>query len=169
MRIFSNSGATAKKQRLKEVSQVSSRRELEDNIRREKANLKGSSISDRAQVQKNLDMWQKTYDRTLPEKLTPQAKNQMWKRAKILKDQFTVGMLSTDELHPVKMFEDKGAIKTVVDGEKMKATNSVKRQYAWNKKNESYVREYKNIMRHLNPDDPNASDIEKFRPTGRIK
>ena len=41
-------------------------------------------------------------------------------------------------------------------------------QLAWDKKNQNKVREYKNIMRHLAPDNPSATDIEKWRPKGRI-
>lgn len=91
----------------------------------------------------------------------------MWKRAKLLKDEFTVGMLSNDELHPVSKIEKNGVISTVVDRAKMKSLNSVSRQMAWNKKNETKVREYKNIMRHLMPDDPSATDIEKYRGFGK--
>ena len=112
--------------------------------------------------------WQKALENNCPESLSIDAKNAMWKKAKLLKDEFTIGMLSTDELHPVKSYESNGAIKVVVDEDKMRSTNSVERQRAWDKKMGDKVREFKNIMRHLNPSNPNAADVERFRPKRRI-
>lgn len=105
-----------------------------------------------------------SYEKTLPEKLSPEAENKMWIRAKQLKDKFTVGMLSREELHPVKGFLENGTTKWVVDEGKLRDNRSVERETKWQKYNDSDVREFKNIMRHLNPDDPNAGDVEKFRP-----
>lgn len=109
----------------------------------------------------------KDYERTLPEKLSPQTQNEMWKRAKQLKDEFTLGMLSRAELHPTKSFTENGTTKHVVDEERMRLLNSTEREHAWNKKNDIKIKEFKNIMRHLNPEDPNAGDIEKYRPKDR--
>lgn len=119
---------------------------------------------DMKQAVQNAKMYVKSYENTLPETLNPDLKNQMWKRAKQLKDEFSVGMLSREELHPVKGFLENGTTKYVVDEEKLRVNRSAEREAVWNKKNESKINEYKNLMRHLNPDDPNAGDIERFRP-----
>lgn len=168
MKIFVKDAAI-KHQIQKEVAKPAARQELEETLRAERAKLSSHNIQDKAEVRKEIKKWEKTLERTRPETLSPSVKNTMWKRAKELKDQFTIGMLSRDELHPVKSFEHNGAINVVVNEDKMASVNSVSRQYAWNKKMGAKVSEYKNIMRHLNPDDPNASDIERFRPSGRIK
>ena len=113
---------------------------------------------------KNAKVYKKDYERTLPETLSAETQNFMWKRAKQLKDEFTIGMLSKQDTHPVKGFLDNGTMKWVVDEEKIRTNRSVDREVAWQKKNELKINEYKNIMRHLVPDDPNAGDIERFRP-----
>ena len=105
-----------------------------------------------------------SYEKTLPETLSPEVQNKMWIRAKQLKDKFTVGMLSREELHPVKGFLDNGTTKWVVDEGKLRDNRSIEREMKWQKYNDADVREFKNIMRHLNPDDSNAGDVEKFRP-----
>lgn len=108
-------------------------------------------------------VYKASYERTLPEKLDPQTESTMWKRAKALKDEFSVGMLTKEELHPVKGFLADGAMKWVVDEEKIRFNRSVEREVIWQKHNEPKIKEFKNLMRHLNPDDPNAGDVEKFR------
>jgi len=163
VRIIVKHNVDMHRQMTKKVSPLSARRELDENIKRETDNAQSGSIQDRQQAIREAAKWQKTLDRSSPETLTVDAKNAMWKRAKLLKDAFCVGMLTTDELHPVSMKQFDGAISTVVDTNKMQSINAVQRQLAWNKKNEDKVREYKNIMRHLCPDNPAATDIEKFR------
>lgn len=163
MRVFVKRGEEMKRQTLKKIAPLSARRDLQENIKRERDNVNNSSVQDRAQAQKEAKKWEDTLENSRPETLTTEAKNAMWKRAKLLKDEFTVGMLSNDELHPVSMVEKNGVISTIVDREKMKSLNSVARQMAWNNKNEVKVKEYKNIMRHLCPDNPAATDIEKYR------
>ena len=153
----------------KKIAPLSARQELQDNINRENANAKSTRIQDRGQALKEAKKWQDAYDKSMPEKLSVEAKNAMWKRAKQLKDEFTVGMLSTDELHPVSTQVHGGVVRVLVNEDKMHSIHSVDRELAWQKKNESKVREYKNLMRHLSPDNPSATDINKFRATGRIK
>jgi hypothetical protein len=178
MRIFVKKGAEIERQMHKKVAPLSARKELRDNIKVADNAVKGltynnkrtiSGIQDKAQAIKEARKWRKTLENGSPETLSVEAKNAMWKRAKQLKDEFTVGMLSRDELHPVSMQQKNGVIMTLVDREKMQSVNSVKRQLAWEKKNTEKVREYKNIMRHLCPDDPSATDIDKFRRHGGIK
>ena len=113
---------------------------------------------------KNAKVYKKDYERTLPETLNSQTESEMWKRAKQLKDEFQVGMLSKEELHPVKGFMENGTMKWVVDESKMQANNSAVREAQWQKENGKKIEEFKNLMRHLDKDNPNAGDVEKFRP-----
>lgn len=153
-----------RRQLTKEIAPLSARKEIRDNIRFEQGNLKGGRIQEKDQAQKNLAQWQKLLDKNNPETMSPQTRSALWKRAKKLKDEFMIGMPSRDELHPVHAVEKNGAILTVVDEERMKTSNIIDREIVWHKKMDDKIREFKNIMRHLNPDDPNAADIEKFRP-----
>lgn len=117
---------------------------------------------------KNAKNWKNNLDKIMPETLSSATKDRMWRRAKEIKDQFMVGMLSKEESHPTKNFTNKdGVIVHVVDNERMASLNSVERERAWLKRNESNIREFKSIMRHLCPENPNAGDIEKFRPRFR--
>ena len=113
---------------------------------------------------KNAKVYKKDYERTLPETLNSQTESEMWKRAKQLKDEFQVGMLSKEELHPVKGFMENGTMKWVVDESKMQANNSAVREAQWQKENGKKIEEFKNLMRHLDKDNPNAGYVEKFRP-----
>lgn len=121
------------------------------------------------EARKNAAFYKKNLEKIIPETLTPAAKDAMWRRAKALKDEFVIGMLSREELHPVRGFQENGKMVWVVDEEKMRSLNSVARNQAWLKHNEPKIREFKNLMRHLCPDNPNAGDIERFRPKGRGK
>jgi len=169
MRIFVKQNHEIDRQIHKKIAPLSARKELEDNIRRESNNAKSHNIQDRAQAFKEAKKWRDTLDKRSPESLNVEAKNAMWKRAKQLKDEFSVGMLSTDELHPVSMQVDGGVTRVLVDNDKMNHIHSVEREVAWQKRNEEKVREYKNIMRHLSPNNPSATDINKFRKSGGIK
>lgn len=177
-KVFNKSGATMNHQLTKEIAGADARRIMEDNIRINKNKVESKPMIidgfvtnqkyvDVADARKQLIDYQRNYDRTAPEALTDEAKNAMWKRAKQLKDEFIVGMLSQDELHPVRGMNIDGTMKYVADYEKINSNRSVERNTAWYKHNEKKLVEFKNIMRHLNPDNPGASDIEKFRPQRR--
>jgi hypothetical protein len=168
MRIFTRTGAIGRHQAKKKIAPLSARKDLVDNLRTERKKLSDHNIQDKHEVMREIRKWENALDKGRPETLDVGAKNAMWKRAKELKDRFTIGMLSSDELHPVKMFEKNGTIQTVVNEGKMESIHSVERQRAWEKRNQEYVREFKNIMRHLCPENPSATDIEKFRPKRRI-
>lgn len=166
-KIFSNTNAVANHQAHKEISKVSARTILKERAGQEQ--LKSvdpwwRARVDSADAARNAKMYKKDYERTLPETLAPQTESQMWKRAKELKDQFVMGMLSRDELHPVKGFMENGAMKWVVDESRLQQNRSVEREMAWQKKNSNNIEEFKNIMRHLDHDNPSAGDIERYRP-----
>ncbi len=152
----------------KDIAPMSARTVLLDRVKEEegkiRSGLNGGQLFDKQMAEKNRKEMQTAFDNTCPENLSAEAKNTMWKEAKKLKDEFVVGMLSYDELHPVKSFKDGESVKVVIDEGKMRQINSVGRNTAWDKKNSDKVRRFKNIMRHLNPDDPMAADIEKYRP-----
>lgn len=170
-KIINSTGAIAQHQIHKEVAKPPARELLKE---RAAGAIVQIGADERGYVQKatfkhpqdNLKaakIYKASYERTLPEKLDPQTQSAMWKRAKQLKDEFSVGMLTKEELHPVKGFLVDGAMKWVVDEEKIRTNRSVEREVNWQKYNDPKIKEFKNLMRHLNPDDPNAGDVERWR------
>lgn len=167
MEVIVRDGAIERHQMQKEVAKPAAFKQLSSMYNHEK--LKSTDPwwrkrIDYAEASKNARKYGKNLENVSPEKLLPAAKDMMWRRAKQLKDDFIVGMLSKEDLHPVKGFTENGKMVWVVDEEKMRTNNSVERNTAWNKRNETKIREFKNIMRHLCPENPNAGDVEKFRP-----
>ncbi len=156
----------------KEISGLDARNTLKTNIKvaEYKLNCKDKVTNkyfDMQDARKELIKNKRDYDRTAPETLSVPVQNSMWKRAKQLKDEFIVGMLSHDELHPIKGIMVDGSISNVVDQEKISMNRTVERNSKWYSVNASRIIEYKNIMRNLCPDNPSASDIERFRPRQR--
>jgi len=169
-KIVNRAGAIEEQQMNKKIAKPDARKLLKSNLDSNMAKITDPWLRTRVDTSdalKHIKQYKKDYERTAPEKLTAGSKNVMWKRAKLLKDSFTVGMLSREELHPVKTFETNGKIQVVVNEERMASLNTVQREGAWQNKNNELVREFKNIMRHLNPDNPHAGDIERFRPKRR--
>lgn len=173
--VITNNGAIAQQQIRKEVAKLPAREILKE---RAAGAIVQIGADERGYVQKaafkhpsdNIKaakVYKASYERTLPETLDGQTQSLMWKRAKQLKDEFTNGMLTKSDLHPVKGFLVDGKMNWVVDEEKMRNNRSVERELAWQKANEPKIKEFKNIMRHLNPDDPNAGDVEKYRSADR--
>lgn len=167
MDILVRNGAIERHQMQKEVGKPAALGRLRAMVRQEEMKATDKWYRgriDTAEASKNFKNFKKNLDKVNPETLSSAAKDMMWRRAKQLKDEFVIGMLSKEELHPVKGFQENGKMVWVVDEEKMRALNSVERNSQWNKKNEGKVREFKSLMRHLCPENPNAGDIEKFRP-----
>jgi hypothetical protein len=105
--------------------------------------------------------------------LTSDVKNSLYREALRLKQQIMIGMVSQDELHPVriarKVIDGVAKDVSVVDEEKMRQTRVVARNTAWYNKNEVNLREFKRIMRVLEPDDPHATKIvESWRPKSHV-
>lgn len=151
----------------KEISGLDARIQIQSKMKLAEYQMKDPFVSKRvnpADAKKNFDEAKRMWDRTCPETLTPDAQNIMWKRAKQLKDEFTVGILSQDELQPLKGIEVDGSMKYIVDWDRINTNRNVERNTEWYKRNSQKISEYKNIMRHLCPDNPMASDIERFRP-----
>lgn len=178
-KIHNPTNAIGNYQMKKEVSKVPARQLLKEkslfDVAERADGIKTASLEDNwwakridtKEALKNAKVYRKDYERTAPETLNAATKNQMYIRAKQLKDKFIIGMLSREELHPVKQFTDEGTIKCVVDEERLRANDSVNREVNWEKNNKEDIKEFKNIMRHLNPEDPNAGDVEKYRPKRR--
>ena len=172
IQIFTKTGAVSKAQMARKIAPLSARQVLQERMSSDEKMATDKWYKGRInqeEARKNAAAYKKTYENTCPETLDSSTKNQMWKRAKELKDSFSVGMLSRDELHPVKSFVHDGVVKVVVDDDKLNTLNSVKREVAWQNKNENNIKEYKNIMRHLCPDNSGATDIEHFRPRRRAR
>ena len=170
MQVIVRKGAIERHQMQKEVAKPAALKQLTDMTNQER--LKSTdpwwrSRVDWAEAGKNARKYGKNLENVTPEKLTPGAKDMMWRRAKQLKDEFVIGMLSKEELHPVKGFQKDGKMVWVVDEEKIRSSNSVERNTAWYQKNSSKLREFKNIMRHLSPENSNAGDIERYRPKNK--
>ncbi len=169
-KIMSGGSAILDHQVKKEIAGMDARTTLKSKMKQAEHQITDKFISRRIDVndaRKNYSDAKRNYDRTAPETLTPSAQNTMWKRAKELKDEFMVGMLSHDELQPLKGIMVDGSMKYVVDWEKITTNRSVERNTDWYKRNTNKLAEFKNIMRHLAPDNPAASDVEKFRPRQR--
>lgn len=167
MQVIIKSGAIIQHQMMKEVAKPVALKKMTEIAKREEIKATDKwyrARVDVAEAARNARFYKKNLEKVNPERLLPASKDAMWRRAKQLKDEFVVGMLSHEELHPVKGFSDHGVMKWVVDEEKMRTLQSVERNSAWLKKNEPKIREFKNIMRHLCPENPNAGDIERFRP-----
>src|SRR3990167_6557875 len=106
-RVMVNTGAEVQHQIGKEIAPLSARKVLQTNIRVEGVKATNSwwkSRVDWKEAEKNRVSYEKNFNRTCPETLVPEAKNWMWRRAKQLKDQIIVGMLSKEEVHPTKTF-----------------------------------------------------------------
>lgn len=169
----------------REVHHLTARKELEEEYKRRELILSGAVVQnspelgggsyrplDRVQdvptMRKELKEYKKNYERGMPIKLSPMAKNAMWKKAKQLKDSFIVGMVSKKDMHPVKarstVTKDGLVTKWVADYDKLRETKAIERNRAWLDRNQAKLTEFKNIMRQLEPDNPNIANYERFRP-----
>lgn len=169
-RIQSIGGAVTEFQTKKEIAGLDARTTLKAKMNAYYTQATDPWFKGRVDTQdamKHYRDFKRNYENTCPETLSVETKNAMWKRAKQLKDEFVIGMLSQDELHPIKSITINGAVQNVVDGEKIATNRTVERNTKWYSQNSSKLSEFKNIMRNLCPDDPLASDIERFRPKTR--
>ncbi len=136
--------------------------------------IDSGGIRELADFKRDMEKAKRNFERGAPVKLSPQMKNELWRKLKKIKDKVIVGMIPRDELHPVRITQKivNGVSKTVsvVDEERLRATRAVERNEAWYKKNENLLREAKRILRILEPDDKNITKvIENWRPKTRRK
>lgn len=73
-------------------------------------------------------------------------KDKLAKRAEELRAKLSEGMLSNDEMRDLKRHSD-----------------APLKHLAWERRNGALAMEYKQVMRRLEPDDPGASNLERFR------
>lgn len=170
------------KEATREVFSPSARQRMEEEIAWRKKALEGpvgslmgggrvdirSRLQDPAEMERQMKDFERNLERGKPIKLTPEMKNELWLKAKRLKDEFKVGMLTASEVHPVSQRQiskdGESKLAVVADYDKMAAGRCVERNRAWYQKNEAKLKEFKRIMRILEPDDPRATDYERFRP-----
>lgn len=166
----------------KEVFSPSARKRMEEEIAWRKKALEGpvgaimgggrvdikSRLQDPAEMERQMRDFEKNLERGKPIKLSPEMKNELWMKAKRLKDEFKIGMLTDGEIHPVSQRQiskdGEAKLAVVADYDKMNSGRCVERNRIWYKKNEERLKEFKRIMRILEPDDPRATDYERFRP-----
>jgi len=174
-------GAVASQDSRREVFTPDARKILEKNYKSRKFILEGGKatamgggeyrvldrIQDPQEMAKQMRQYEKNYEKGAPIKLEPATENALWKKAKVLKDQFTVGMLPKRELHPVKLKQiiknGRAVEATVVDNDILRTNKVVERNKTWYKANGDKIREFKRIMRILQPHVPKI-DIERYRP-----
>jgi hypothetical protein len=177
-----NKGAVAEQDSKREVHAPAARKILYDTYKGKEHVLSGGEadvmgggkykpidrIQDIPMLRNSMKSYKKSYERGAPITLTPAARNALWIKAKRLKDEFTRSMVSKSDMHPVKMrqiVKNGAAVEAVVvDKEKMKNTRALERNKAWCKKNDPKVKEFKRIMRVLEPHNEKITDIERFRP-----
>ncbi len=166
--VLINRGEVSKQDSQREIHPLAARKELEGEYKWREKSLSDKEIrkhlQDPAVMQQQARFYKNNYEKGLPLNLSPMAKNELWKRAKLLKDRIVVGMVPKHELHPVKEIMRAGKTMVVADYDKLNATKAVERDVVWQKKNANEVRELKNILRQLEPDDPNFANLERFRP-----
>ena len=170
---------------VKEIHHLSARKELESEYKWRERVLSGEKVQnpetlgggsyrplDRVQdvqaMRKQMKTYKKNFERGAPEKLSSAMRDYLWKKAKVLKDKFVVGMVPQRELHPIGLRnvskQGNMVVANVADYDKMNNSKVIERQAAWDKKNKDTVNEFKNIMRQLEPDNPNIANVERFRP-----
>lgn len=176
-------GAVAEQDVQREVHHPSARKILKEEYKQREDVLAGKvapalmgggtykpldSVQDIPALRSAMVSYKKNYERGAPVTLTPATRNYLWKKAKRLKDEIVIGMVSKRDMHPVKHREivvnGKAKVAAVVDNERIKSSKAIERNNAWMAKNQKKVDEFKRIMRHLEPDNPKIANIERFRP-----
>ena len=106
----------------------------------------GAEGIDRANLQKKIEHYDKILDDGKATRVRGTKKDDMIKRAEYLAVELKKGMPTRREMdHPAK------------------CPGAVHKHLNWNERNKGNIKEYKNIQRTLEPQDPTAVDLEKFR------
>ena len=101
---------------------------------------------DKAQLQGKINHYEKVLQEGTAPKVRGNKKDDLQKRADYLASELKQGMPTRFEMdHPAK------------------APGAVHKHMNWDKRNKGNMKEYKNIMRTLEPNDPTSTDVEKFR------
>ena len=106
----------------------------------------GAEQIDTAQLQKKIDHYDKVLEDGSAPRVRGAHKDSMAKRAEELATTIQQGMPTRFEMdHPSK------------------APGAVHKHMMWDKRNKANIKEFKNIQRTLEPNDPTATDVERFR------
>ncbi len=129
------------------------RKHLEEKIKENEALLQSAkkgtyakqSHIDAGQVARNIKKDKATLEANAPAKFSGGVeKDREHKRAEELAEKIKVGMPTDSEM-------------------KMCPPGMIGKHMAWNRKNKQRIAEYKGIMRRLEPDNPNAANVERLR------
>ena len=104
------------------------------------------SVMDKAAIEKQARNLEKIAESHAPGKVTGQDRDKLSKRAEELREKLKDGMCSKDEMRDMRNHPD-APIKHL----------------EWERRNGKNTGEYKQIMRRLEPQDPGAASVERFR------
>jgi hypothetical protein len=105
-----------------------------------------SDMIDKARLKKEIAYYDGQIAAGTPQAFRGMNKDKMVARAKELADKMQVNMPTREQMdHPAR---NPGA---------------VRKHMIWTKNNDGNIREYKELQRRLEPDDPTATDVEKLR------
>lgn len=126
-------------------------------------------IQDVQMFRHNMNEAKRHAEKGAPVKLTPQERDELWRKAREIKNRVTQGMVPWHDLHPVKtrqvVVNNEVKVATVVDNDKLNQSRAVDRNIAWEKKNGEDLKEFRRVVRVLDPDYKNPMNlIEKMRP-----
>ena len=96
-------------------------------------------------------------ERTAP-KIEDRDKNKAWARFKELKEELKGALMNKNDMHPIKTIN--GKIVADMDTAKNNAFELVKRIESGQ---DDKIREYRDLARLLEPDDPNIGNVEQLR------
>ena len=143
----------AKLQLNKKNLTVATRKHLEERIRESEGLLKSAkegtykkqSQIDTDQISRNIKKDKATLEKNAPVKFSGGAeKDKEYRRAKELEEKIKQGMPTDSEM-------------------RMSPPGTISKHLAWNRENKERIAEYKGIQRRLEPDNPNAANIERLR------
>jgi len=129
---------------------VAARQHLEDRIKENEALLKADTYKaeqriDKTAVAKQIVRDKQILEERVPEKFTTGIeKDREYSRAKELAEQIKVGMPTDSEM-------------------KKCPPGMINQHLKWSRENEEKIAEWKGIMRRLEPDMPNAANVENLR------
>lgn len=112
---------------------------------------------DKGEIVKQMNQAQKTLERGTPDHPQGIEKDRKCLRAKELREFILKEMPTRDEMMGVRKRNSEGGYYQEAE------PRAIDKQIAWMKGTAEAVREYKTIMRELEPDDPDACNIDKLR------
>ena len=109
-------------------------------------------------IHKKIASTKRTIENHTPPVVTGKTKDLLWKRAKELERLIRKEMPTKDEMHGDRKFNSE------IQKYYQEARNrDIDKQVAWTLKQQGNVREWKQIMRTLEPDDPRAANVDRLR------